>query len=340
MPRPTALAIRQRVLALRRNGRTQAQIADILGLSQSCVCRILRRHREAGTLSPERSTGRPRRTSARDDRQLLNMSRRNRRMPASRLCHLWRRHFGVNVSRETVNRRLVQHGYRARRMTKVPRLTVRHRVARLQWARRHRRWQLGHWRHVIFTDESRYILDRTDGRQRVRRLRGENLRNDCVQETNQAGGGSVMVWAGIHYGGKTPLAAPEGNVNAVVYRDILERHCLPYARRVYGNNFQLQDDNARPHRARLVREFLDAEDVQQMPWPACSPDMNPIEHAWDALGRAINERNNHPQNVQELAQALTEEWDALPLNTINNLVDSMPRRVEALVRARGGHTRY
>ena len=136
------------------------------------------------------------------------------------------------------------------------------------------------------------------------------------------------------------MAAPKGNFNTVVYRNILERHCLPYARRVYGNNFQLQDDNARPHRARLVREFLDAEDVQQMPWPACSPDMNPIEHAWDALGRAINERNNHPQNVQELAQALTEEWDALPLNTINNLVDSMPRRVEALVRARGGHTRY
>ena len=82
---------------------------------------------------------------------------------------------------------------------------------------------------------------------------------------------------------KTPLTVPEGNVNTVVYRDILETQCLPYAIRVYGNNFQLQDDNARPHRALLVREFLDAEDVQQMPWPDCSPDTNPIEHAWDAL---------------------------------------------------------
>ena len=202
------------------------------------------------------------------------------------------------------------------------------------------RWQLGHWRHGIFTDESRYILDRQDGRQRVRRLRGENLRDDCVRETTQGGGGSVMVWAGIHYGGKTPLTVPEGNVNAVVYRDILETQCLPYARRVYGNNFQLQDDNARPHRALLVREFLDAEDVQQMPWPACSPDMNPIEHAWDALGRAINGRNIIPQTLQQLAQALTEEWDALPQESINNLVDSMTRHVDALIRVRGGHTRY
>ena len=90
----------------------------------------------------------------------------------------------------------------------------------------------------------------------------------------------------------------------------------------------------------LVGEFLDAEDVQQMPRPACSPDMNPIEHAWDALGRAINGRNIIPQTLQQLAQALTEEWDALPQESINNLVDSMTRRVDALIRVRGGHTRY
>lgn len=189
-------------------------------------------------------------------------------------------------------------------------------------------------------DESRYVLERTDGRQRVRRLPGENLRDDCVRETTQGGGGSVMVWARIHYGGKTPLVAPNGNVNAVVYRDILENHCLPHARRVYGNNFQLQDDNARPHRAAAVREFLDTEGVQQLPWPAYSPDMNPIEHAWDALGRAINDRDNIPQTLQELAQALTDEWDALAIDSINKLVDSMPRRLNALIRVRGGHTRY
>jgi hypothetical protein len=189
-------------------------------------------------------------------------------------------------------------------------------------------------------DESRYILDRKDGRQRVRRLRGENLRDDCIQESTQGGGGSVMVWAGIHYGGKTSLVVPDGNINAVVYLDILENHCLPHARRVYANNFRLQDDNATPHRAAVVRHFLEAEGVEQIPWPACSPDMNPIEHAWDALGRAINDRDNLPQTLQELAQALTDKWDALPIDIINNLVDSMPRRLDALIHARGGHTRY
>ncbi|CAK6950901.1 hypothetical protein CRYPA_351 [Scomber scombrus] len=173
-------------------------------------------------------------------------------MPASRLRRLWRRHHGINVSRQTVNRRLLQHGHRARLMTKCPRLTVQHRVARLRWAREHNRLQLGHWQHVIFTDESRYILNHTDVRQRVQRLRGKKLRDDCIQETTQADGGSVMVWAGIHYGGKTALVVLDGNVSAVVYREILENHCFPHARRVYGNNFRLQDDNARANRAAAV----------------------------------------------------------------------------------------
>ncbi|XP_072167945.1 uncharacterized protein [Diadema setosum] len=84
-------------------------------------------------------------------------------------------------------------------------------VARLLWARQHRTLQLGHWQHVIFMDESRFILERRDGRQRVRRLAVESILDDCVHETTQGGGGSVMVWAGIHYGGKTPLVVPDGN---------------------------------------------------------------------------------------------------------------------------------
>uniref|UniRef100_A0A3B4TJM9 Transposase Tc1-like domain-containing protein n=1 Tax=Seriola dumerili TaxID=41447 RepID=A0A3B4TJM9_SERDU len=161
-----------------------------------------------------RDVRRPRLTTIRADRQLLNLCRRNPKMPASCLHRLWRRHHGIKVS--------------PRRMTKCPHLTVQHRIARLCWAREYKRLQLGHWRHVIFTDESHYILNHTNERQRVRQLRGENIRDDCIQEPTQAGGGSVMVWACIHYGGKTPLVVLDGNVNAVVYR--AENHCFPHAR--------------------------------------------------------------------------------------------------------------
>ncbi|GFU86448.1 transposable element Tcb2 transposase [Trichonephila clavipes] len=63
-----------------------------------------------------------------------------------------------------------------------------------------------------------------------------------------------------------------------------------------------------------------------MEWPACSPDMNPIEHVWDALGRRVAGRQPPPQTLQELERALLEEWDRIPQLVINSLIDSMPQR--------------
>uniref|UniRef100_A0A3Q3W1M3 Transposase Tc1-like domain-containing protein n=1 Tax=Mola mola TaxID=94237 RepID=A0A3Q3W1M3_MOLML len=279
--------------------------------SQSAVCKVLKHHRGEDHLMSQKSPGQPQLTTRRDDRQLLNLCRRNWKKTGSRLRHLLRRHHGINVSCQTVHRRLLQHGYQDRRITKCPRLTVRRRVAQLRWAREHRWLQLGQCRHFVFMDESCYILDRIDGRQRMWRLRGENLPDDCIQETTPGGGGSVMVSARFHYGGETPLVVLDENVKSFVCWDILENHCLPHARKVYWNNFRLQDYNTRAHRVAAVREFLDAEGVQPVPWPAFSPDTNPIE-------RTIF------LSLQEFDWNLTEKWDALPIDDINKLVDSMP----------------
>ena len=64
------------------------------------------------------------------------------------------------------------------------------------------------------------------------------------------------------------------------------------------------DDNARPHRAQIVQHFLQQEAVQTIQWPAMSPDMNPIEHVWDFIGRKINQRNPKCQHIDELRTAI------------------------------------
>ena len=124
----------------------------------------------------------------------------------------------------------------------------------------------------------------------------------------------------------------------VRHRDrVLMPHVLPL---VNAHNLTFQHDNARPHVARVCRDFLNQNNVQVLDWPPYSPDLNPIEHLWDALDRRVRKRVNVPNNVAQLQLALMQEWNNIPQRTIDNLVGSMGRRVRAATAARGGHTRY
>ncbi|GFX58885.1 transposable element Tcb2 transposase [Trichonephila clavipes] len=99
----------------------------------------------------------------------------------------------------------------------------------------------------------------------------------------------------------------DGPLTARRYRDeILRPIVVSYASAI-GDYFILMDDNCRPHRVNLVEDFLFEEGIVRMEWPAYSPDMNPIEHVWDALGRRVADRQPPPKTLQELERALLEE---------------------------------
>ena len=103
--------------------------------------------------------------------------------------------------------------------------------------------------------------------------------------------------------------------------------------------FLFQQDNARPHVARDKFQFLRNNNIDFIDdWPSKSPDLIPIEHLWDYLDTRV--RQNPPGNVNELRDALLEEWNNIPQAQINNLIHSMRRRCQAVSNARGGHTRY
>ena len=111
---------------------------------------------------------------------------------------------------------------------------------------------------------------------------------------------------------------------------------LSFARATFQDNFVYQDDNAPAHRARTVGTFLEDQGVEHLPWPACSPDMNPIENLWAEVTRRINNLDHQPTNVNELRLAVNDAWADIPLNTQTTLSEGMPRRVEALRAAAGG----
>ncbi|GFY23201.1 transposable element Tcb2 transposase [Trichonephila clavipes] len=130
-----------------------------------------------------------------------------------------------------------------------------------------------------------------------------------------------MVWGGISIGGLTDLdIIRNGTLTGRKYADeILRPHVIPYSGAI-GDSFVFQDDNARPHRARLVENMLEAETIQRMEWPAYSPDLNPIEHVWDILGRRIAALPPPPATVRDLEIALLEEWISISQSLIDNLV--------------------
>ena len=140
--------------------------------------------------------------------------------------------------------------------------------------------------------------------------------------------------------GKTDLVIVDGNLNSRCYIDeILRPVVVPYVQNM-GQGALLQDDNARPHRARIVDVYLQQEQIMRVDWPACSPDLNPIEHAWDQLGRAVQTRLNMDSTRADLRRFLLEEWDRLPQNIIQRLIHIMRRRCAECIAAGGGPTHY
>ena len=125
---------------------------------------------------------------------------------------------------------------------------------------------------------------------------------------------------------------------AVRYRDeILRSVAVPL---VQQRNLILQQDNARPHVARVCQDFLANNNIAPLAWPPYSPDLTPIEHMWDELDRRVRKRRNPPATLAQLRNALIDEWNNIPMRTVNALVNSIQRRIRAATAARGGHTRY
>jgi transposase len=105
-----------------------------------------------------------------------------------------------------------------------------------------------------------------------------------------------MVWGGISYDGSTDLyVIRNGSLAGIGYRDEILAPIVRLYAGAIGDDFIMMDDNARPHRAGIVNEYLQQETIEHMDWPAKSPDLNRIEHAWDILQRRISNRQKTSQ---------------------------------------------
>ncbi|GFW38552.1 transposable element Tc3 transposase [Trichonephila clavipes] len=215
-------------------------------------------------------------------------------------------------------------------------------------ARRNRRQTAGEIaRHTTqatgrpISHESRFSLSSDSHRILIWRERGNRNHPSNIIERDRYGGRGVLVWGGIMLRSRTDLHIFDaGSVNGTRYcNEIL----LPYVRLfrgAMGLQFLFMDDNAPCHRTVAAEQLLESEDIEHMDWPAQSPDLNPIEHVWDFLGRRLAARTLPPVTIRELRLALQDEWAAMPQQRIDTLIINMGRRRETCLAVRGDHIPY
>jgi len=180
----------------------------------------------------------------------------------------------------------------------------------------------------------------SDGKKRVWRKPKEALKLKNLNATVKHGGGSVLMWGCMAASGVGNFEFIDGIMDKYVYQGLLERNLKESVQKLHlGRRFIFQEDNDPKHTSKLVQDYLKSQRITRMDWPPQSPDLNPIEHLWEILDREI--RNSSISSKQALREMISECWSTLTETGITQtLVDSMPRRLEAVIAAKGAPTPY
>lgn len=160
--------------------------------------------------------------------------------------------------------------------------------------------------------------------------------------TMKHGGGSILIWGCFCWDGPGYICQIEGKMTALDYQGILGSDLLDSIR-YYGQQVDqvvFQHDNDPKHTAQSTKIWMEDHNINVLEWPSQSPDLNPIEHIWWELKHRLNGYATMPKNNDELWSRVVEVWDTIDKEVCMKLIESMPARINAVLRAQGGYTKY
>ena len=316
-------------------GKTYRDIAGLLGVTLSTVGTVFKRFMETGSVSQRQRSGGPRKTTEQDDKAIVLFVKRYPKATQTEV----RQGVGLNnVSNATVARRVYElTDIEMFPIVSRPFLSEKNRKKRLQWCKDRQDWTCEQWRKVVWSDESPFVL-RYEGGGFVWRTQAQRL-EPFAQKGTFKHDKKIMVWGCFSAKGVGNFYRIEGIMKKEQYLSILQNELLPSLQKLSTDQeYIFQQDNDPKHTAKVCQAWVRDNNVSTMPWPAQSPDLNPIENLWSILNQRCKDRK--PNKETELFEVLKEAWESLPIDTLQKLADSMVTRVHICIKEKGNWTGY
>jgi hypothetical protein len=330
---------RNNIISLSSLNISSRQIASQTGLGKSIVCQVLQE------LQPKKTRlvgGCPSKLTPTNKRAIVQQIITGKAKNAVHATQFINSIIDTPVCPQTVRNTLKEASLKAVVKKKKPLLSNRHKKRRLAFALKYQHWTVEDWKRVIWSDETKINRIGSDGQEYVWKKKGEGLTAREIKGTVKFGGGSLMVWGCIGWNGVGVLSEVEGRMDAEQYVAILEQGLLQSMEDsgIPEGDIIFQQDNDPKHTSRRAQIWFEEQEIKLLDWPAQSPDLNPIEHTWGHLKRCLSGYESAPTGVHQLWERVVEQWGKIDEEQCQKWIESMPRRIEAVIKAKGAHTKY
>ena len=335
--------VRECIIKLLQRGFSDRKVANLLApeVTRNVVRCTRKKFNVTNSVKRKSGSGRKKSVTPRGERRLVNLIKHNRRTNLQNLTRLYNQGQQGRVSESTISRAVRRLGYNRRLRRKKIVIRVANRVKRVDWAKLRRNDTVDSmWRKVIFSDEMKVEIG-LDRRVYVWRKSDEEWEPSCLDTAQTQRKLTVYCWGCITYNGIGTLTFSRTAFKSGDYIQLLEDNLYAVVAKEFPRgDYIFQQDNAPWHTSNETKSWLELNEIPVLDWPSQSPDLNIIENVWLIVKNHLRKREVVLNDQEALRQCITEAWEAITVEAIRRLYNSIPRRIQEVIRRFGYITKY